>query len=525
MKGLIAFSVLLLAVTSQAQDALLVNHSIKKATVFQNTAELTHKGTVGLKPGVNNVVFRNITPFIDPGSVRVGSDQEVTVTGVNIKPVFVDENDLPENIKKLKGQLKDAEFNLQIRKSYKAVYTEEKDLLLKNKTVIGGDSKLTPDDLIDVANLYRTRLKEIEVKILEINEEEKKFEEEVNRLKAIYNEVSNGLMDRRSEVELTLFAKQASNVTLSLNYLTSNAGWAPSYEARSTEGQSSLTWITKANVFQNTGVEWREVQLSLSSGNPSNSMGQPTLFPEYVDYNRPLKPVMLKMKSSAEMAYASESQTVDEVMLSGPDVMISEGLVGVYFDISTPYTIPSLQRPTSVEIERADLAADYVYAVVPKLQREVHLIANIKEGQAKAALPGEVNVYHNNNFVGKSMVDPSANGPLELSMGTESGILVKRTDLNQFSKDAGLIGGNKKSFKYKFAVKNNRSKAITLRLEDQIPLSRNADIVVEPENLSGGTLTPETGKVLWQITLQPGESKEWEFLYSVKYPKGTNINR
>jgi len=65
-------------------------------------------------------------------------------------------------------------------------------------------------------------------------------------------------------------------------------------------------------------------------------------------------------------------------------------------------------------------------------------------------------------------------------------------------------------------VKNNKSQAVTINVEDQIPVSVNSDITVESLSLSGGKLDPQTGKVIWSVTLQPGAQQELILQYEMK---------
>lgn len=185
----------------------------------------------------------------------------------------------------------------------------------------------------------------------------------------------------------------------------------------------------------------------------------------------------------------------------------------------------SSNRPTALEIQQFDLSADFQYLSIPKLNREVYLLAALKGWENLNLLPGQANIYFKNSYIGQSFIDPAqAKDKLEIALGADNGVMVERKDVNQLNKDAGLINGNKKQFHYKFLVKNTKQRAINLRLEDQLPLSQNTDITVESENLSGGMLVAETGIISWNLSLQPGEQREIELKYTIKFPKGSRID-
>ncbi len=518
------FSIALAAVLGvNAQESTPVSSKVRSATIFLNNAELHNTAAVSLKQGTNYLLFTGLTPFLDANSLRVGADKEITITGINVKTNFVDEADMPAAFRELNTKLKEAELNLKIRQSYKRVYEEERDLMLQNKKMLGGDSKLTPEDLNDLANIYRNRLKEIEVKIIEIGQEEEKLAKEVEKLKAQMGDRANNLIQNRNEIEVSVFSKTAQNVNFDLDYMVGNSGWYPTYEIRTDDNSGAVKLIYKANVYQATGIDWSEVKLALSNGNPTAGGTQPKLYPDYVDFmaTRPMK----SMRVAEPQMATSDMAMAKAEYVSGPGVNVVQGNVNVYFDIQQAYNITSTSRPTSVDIQQFNLTSDLQYLSIPKLDREVFLVAGLKGWEKLNLLAGPANVYYGNNFVGQSFIDPTATeDKLEVSLGRDKGVVVERKDVNEITKEAGLLGGNKRSFHYKFTVKNTKQRPVSIRVEDQMPLSRNREIVVENENLSGGQLNAETGIIGWNLMLQPGESREFELKYNIKYPKGTQIN-
>jgi len=310
-------------------------------------------------------------------------------------------------------------------------------------------------------------------------------------------------------------------VNFDINYIVGNAGWSPAYEIRTDDNSGSVKMTYKANVFQSTGIDWSEVKLALSTGNPTMGGTQPELQPDYVDYARTREPRALAQFNMA----AADGAMAKQEMSFMPGVNVVQGNVNVYFDINQPYNIISSNRTTSVDIQQFNLTADLQYLSIPKLDREVFLMAGIKGWEKLNLIPGPANIYYGTNFVGQSYVNPhETDEKLEVSLGQDHGVVVERKDLNEISKEAGLLGGNKKSFHYKILVKNAKQRQVNIKVEDQMPLSRNKDIIVENENLTGGQLNNETGIISWNLVLQPGESREFELKYSIKYPKGTRID-
>ncbi len=112
-----------------------------------------------------------------------------------------------------------------------------------------------------------------------------------------------------------------------------------------------------------------------------------------------------------------------------------------------------------------------------------------------------------------------ASDTLDLSLGRDKSILVKREMLRDFSKTGSLGGKSQVTRAFEISVTNNKKVAVSMTIEDQVPISQNADVEVQYEELSGGVLAATTGKVTWQQTLQPGENLKKQIRFNVRFPK------
>jgi hypothetical protein len=61
-------------------------------------------------------------------------------------------------------------------------------------------------------------------------------------------------------------------------------------------------------------------------------------------------------------------------------------------------------------------------------------------------------------------------------------------------------------------------------IEDQIPLSTDKDIEISKIEISNATYEENTGKLIWKMKLNTGDSKTFKLVYSVKYPKDKTLN-
>jgi uncharacterized protein (TIGR02231 family) len=135
-------------------------------------------------------------------------------------------------------------------------------------------------------------------------------------------------------------------------------------------------------------------------------------------------------------------------------------------------------------------------------------------------LPGEANVFFEGTFVGKTFIDPnSIKDTLSISLGRDKRIVVKRDKLKDFS-SRKVIGANQRDTRaYEISVRNTKSEAIKIIVEDQIPVSSNNQIEITTQDLGGAKYNKDTGKLVWEFNLQPNETRKVVYKFEIKYPK------
>lgn len=213
-----------------------------------------------------------------------------------------------------------------------------------------------------------------------------------------------------------------------------------------------------------------------------------------------------------------------ETQMRLPEVAQVETPTSVTFEIKTPYTILSDNNNTTIEMEQYDLPADYKYYCVPKIADDVFLLANIADWEQYNLLEGEANIFFENAYVGKTILDVrNINDTLNLSLGRDKYLSVKREKIRDNKTKKSLGTKSEETRAWKIDVRNNKKLPVAIVLIDQIPVSTNTEIEVIPEKLSAGKLNTVTGEVRWNLKLKSSENKELELFYKVKYPKDKNL--
>jgi len=203
---------------------------------------------------------------------------------------------------------------------------------------------------------------------------------------------------------------------------------------------------------------------------------------------------------------------------------VTEATTSFSFDVALPQSVPSDGKVNLIELQRLTADAEYRYKTIPKLKKEAYLTADISDWESLNLLNGEANIYFGNTFTGKTnLVTSQLSDTLNVSLGTDMSITVNREKRKDFTRTR-LIGANRQeTMSFLISVRNNKNKDITITVFDQVPVSQNNSIDVEPVELSGGRLNSVTGEVQWELQLGPRQTGELILTYTVKYPKNQKV--
>jgi uncharacterized protein (TIGR02231 family) len=205
------------------------------------------------------------------------------------------------------------------------------------------------------------------------------------------------------------------------------------------------------------------------------------------------------------------------------NIQVSE--LAAEFDIKQTYDIPANGQPYIVDVTTHTLNATYRYSCIPKMEREAFLLARITGWEDLDLVEGPANVYFGGTYVGQSYIyTRSVDDTLDLSLGRDKKLVVTRTKLKEFNNEKTAGASKKETFSYEIVVKNTRKTPVEVEVMDQIPVSQDAEIVVEAIELTKGVLDPATGFVTWRMNIPPGEQQRVVLTYSIKYPKSKQVN-
>lgn len=626
------------------------------AKVYTQGAELKRSATLDLKKGKNEFKLSKLSANLDPKTIQVSGD-DITILSVRHEKDFIETN-TPEKVKKLHEEKQSLMDKIEVLDMRIYVLKKEAELLSKNMKVIGSEGT-NGEDYQKALEYFSGKFEANVNKSFELKLQVRNLQKAVNNIDKQTNSYNSEEEEPTSNIFLVINADKAMKREVKISYAVSEAGWFPAYDIRATNVSNPLSLTYKARVFQNTGIDWKNIKLTLSSGNLEVSGTAPELSPFYLgrknqvryrysaqgqisgrvvgsDDGLPLPQVSVFIKGTTmgtptnadgtynlqvpngyntlvfrflgyvtqeiavrgqpviDVALAPDATSLGEVVVTGVAAATPEkkstfnvtriNMNSLYgsrsmadntsgsvlgfsaqrkprsdhskiqirganqlraprrenkplpvnhinyqttfvYEIEHPYDIPSTGQPEVVDIQTLEVDANYIYSTSPKAKENAYLVAEIPEWEKLKLLDGESNLYFEESFVGKSIIDTNiGKDTLDISLGKDEGIVVSRKRLKEFEKQKFFSNKKRDERKFEITIVNTKSTNINVNVYDQIPVVPNKSYKVIPDDLAEAKVDKETGLLTWNIQLSPGEKKVIQFSYSVEYPKYMDLD-
>jgi len=476
-------------------DSLKTETKITEVTVYLQGAQITREGKIYVPKGISNIVLYNLSPNINASSIQINSNQDVMLLGVVHQLDYFKNPKKTEQVLKLEKNQKEISEKIQLEQSMIFVYKQEENMILTNKSIGSQEQGVSVTELQKTADFYRKKLTEIKLLQLECNRNIEKYNEEIAKITSQLRELNAKQEQPTSEIIVTISSPKAQTVSLKALYIIPNAGWQAKYDLRAISVTKPISLVYKGDIYQNSGFDWDNVKLTLSTGEPLRNGTKPELTTWWLDF--------ISSNSNYNRNTNSNQNSTTHT-----------------FNIKNPYTIPTDGKLHSIEVTKYSLPSEYEYSAIPKRDKDAFLMARITDWEQYHLMNGSINLFFEGTFIGNSQLNVNIpDDTLNISLGRDKNIIIEREKLKDFTKEK--IIGNKKIVTYVFEIniRNNKYEKINLIIEDQIPVSQNDKIDVELEESAEAEYDKQTGKLVWKLDLAPSEKKTLKFQYTVKYPK------
>lgn len=547
---------ILLGCSLFANEPVNVKSSLTGVTVYMQGAQLQHKANYSIKAGVSEVIVEGISPQISASTIQVKATGAVVILDSKYEfyyPQPATNTNTGELSPKIRAAIKALEDSLRLVNFELRDINDEIEVLVAARKIIisngavKGQGKVNDSIqlLKSTVDYYTTKVSELNKKISSLDRQKVKKADLIASLDTRLNDLRNYAEQNNPTPEIkgipriviTLMAKEAATGRIDLTYFASNAGWTPLYDIRSEAASGKISLTYKAQVRQQTGLDWNDVKLSISTNNPYANKTKPELNPWYIDYQGYRKELeeKAKMRSDAYFnapsvnsqmmnmgfAYGQRSSMDDEIAQT-PEAFttVVQQLIAAEFKIDLNYSIASDNQVRMVLVKQSELNTSFRYYAVPKLDPGVYLVAQMTKLDELQLVPAKANIFFDGTYIGETYIDPTTmDDTLNLSLGKDPNIIVKRTLLKDQSKERIIQDKKERNFAYSIEVRNLKSSEIDLIIQDQVPLTTNPEITIEKSIIGKGTLDEKTGLVEWKLKLKAKENQTFDYEFKVRHPK------
>lgn len=534
-----------LALPSWAADVDATS-AIDNVTVYPDGATVTRVIAIDLGSGDSTLVAKDFPLSLDPSSLRVEGEAgaKLTIGAIDARPPrAAPPVNLPELDKRIEA-LKDERADLQgaidaaaARRKFAQRFAEASPAGLGEK----GEAR----PITEWRAAFTAVAEEVAAAETAIRDAARK-QREIDRQIAQLEADRSAKPPSKLEVRIDVASAVATKATLRVTYTVRNARWLPLYDARLDTGtrdrKPQLELVRRAEVTQSTGEDWSNVTLGVSTVRVARGGSAPELGSLVAQYPQVPKPRALGsvsdtvMPAPAQMQRKVQSLAVPSEQADMPARVDEQQAIAEVGDFQATFKIPgrvslgAAEGAKSLRIASMSVPADLAVRAAPVQDPTAFLEASFKQSDDTTLLPGKVAIYRDGVFVGRGKLSGSVKDDIvRLGFGADDKVKVERAVLKRNEGSAGLIVTTSKTDEraFKTTVRNGHDFPIHVAIEDQLPVSENDEIAVEMLPAT----TPPTAKDIrdkrgvleWSFDAKPGEVKDINFAWRVRWPKDKSM--
>ena len=517
-------------------DTVKADSRIDRVIVYPDRAMIHRVASQSIAAGEHELVFANLPADIDENSLQFNADAAnagLQILHVSSTPDY-QEAGQSEGMTEVNRQI-DA-LDLQLGQLDDQIKLDDNQIAFirhyqNGQSVQGRDiPPLTRDAFLDLMSFTGEQL----LKAMQMRREHTQQKDQLLARRKVLQQrreqIDQTAANETRKVVVTLRASQPATVSSVLSYVVPGASWQPVYDARydSADGKLSLQYF--GQVSQQTSEDWSDVSLTLSTAQPVTGVALPHLEPWRVDIAAPRRPMPVPMRSmSARQSTMAEGGAPAMEMADAASYATAtsqSSATNTTFEVPGKQTIAAGGQQQRVALTTLSEAAKLSYELVPSEAAAVFATVKINNDKDFPLLAGNVNAFFDNEFVASSDIKTIfPKEELELALGVDQAISVKREPLQRFTESTGLTGsGTRLTYEYKTLVRNNRAQPVELVMHDRFPVSGDEKIDIKRLEPSGSDLALKgDGRYTQKLSLAAGEERAVLLKFSVQFPKNLDV--
>lgn len=527
---------------------LQANSSISTVTVYPDSARITRTATVNLAAGETKIILPGLPLQMDANSLRV--------SGSSTQAVSLGSVQLAEQLSSEAAQAKERQLEEEIRRWQEkrqevadAKTRAEQQLAFIRATGMQqtttdkpaqGTTALPLNQWQQAWQTLEAATAEAQTKVRAADKTLQDFDKGLAQLEAQLEQIATGETSNRT-ASLYVKAAQASSLTLSLSYQIPAASWSPVYEAELDSTTGKLQFKTQAAIKQNTGEDWSNVKVNLSTLRPTANASLPQLNSWVISLYQPPMLSQTHVDREEADAYAgampaaaaptasvSVAKESSEMKLQEENSALVTGNYNAEYQVPGALTLASGSDTRRVTLESQALEAKLQLSSAPRFDPRAILTTEATyQGQAPL-IPGSVALYRDGNFIGNSQLSELKTGELmKLAFGEDDRVKIRFQPTPEKTTQPGLLSSRKRlDYSYQVTIQNEHAETRRIKLYDMIPVANNSDITVTATGDVPSTKDEDNKKGVntWVRELSSGAKVEVNYGYSISYPQDQSLS-
>lgn len=270
-----------------AQKNSEVKSKIKEVTVYKNSAQIMRKTSVTIPAGKSVIKLTGLSPYIDTESIRINGDGRYTILNVQQSTDYENKLDKEKDIEIIKEKIEQFKYKIEDEQLSIEILNDKLDFLNSNKSIVGGDKSVSAESFKQMNAHYNANVEKYRKDKLVKKRAIKRYDKEIQKLRDKLRTINKKSDLPSGTISVTVDAKRAGNFNMGFAYMVSGANWYPTYDIRFDGSGKALKVKYKANVTQNTGIDWKGINIILSSAQTNRSAQIPELMPSYLEFYYP----------------------------------------------------------------------------------------------------------------------------------------------------------------------------------------------------------------------------------------------
>jgi uncharacterized protein (TIGR02231 family) len=523
------------SINSQSNDSSIIA-PIRDVVVYPDRAMVTRVTNIEVPTGKHKIRFKNGNPNLEPSSLRAESlDKNSTVLGIssytemNLASTNPEVKSLEDKIQNLENKNESSKKHIErLKKDLSGVeqYSKFLTYYISEKSTEATDTAQGSswEDGIKILSKRRANTKS------ELQKVEKEIEatnQEKNILSQKLNKIQSTAQKTYRVIEVHVQSITGKPTSVAFSYVVPGASWKVSYGIQvSPQGKAKIEYY--GNIRQETGEDWKNVNLSLSTASPAKGGSRYNLYPIQVSGR------IVKTKDSIFLSEQKAMASTEAAEEPDRPAMESEGSpeTGGYSKLeasgeSLLFTIPRKTEILSTKKDQKVIIAQYEdnalamsHRIIPSLQLAAHLTGKFMNSKSFPLLAGSVNSFLDSGFIGRSSLEYTAPGQSFLvGFGIDQSVQVNR-NLKTYEEPVGALRSGKYFHtEIEVEIKNQSDEIKKFSLLDRIPVSEVEEISVElMPATTDGSVEDSKGILRWDSELLPRSKKTFKLHYRVRTP-------